>query len=94
MTRRYPATPAARAKVLQYASALTSDRGNAAAVAVNASPLLAWLEAASSPEDMRVRARAMNRHYWDTVLAVPDDDPDRFLAGARTLYAFMTAGGC
>jgi hypothetical protein len=81
-----------RAKVLSFASALTSEKDNAAAVAVNASPLLAWLEAAPGEEDMRVRLRAMSRCHLNTQGAPSDDNPERFLAGARTLYAFMTAG--
>ena len=44
---------------------LTSQKGDAAAVAVNASPLLAWLEAAPGEEDMRVRLRAMRLHHQD-----------------------------
>jgi hypothetical protein len=89
--RGVPVSPQVRARVLRFASALTREPDNAAAVAVNASPLLAWLEAASSPQDMRARLRALSQHHQDTALAVPDDNPDRFLAGARMLYAFMTA---
>jgi len=81
-----------RAKALLFASALTSQRDRAAAVAVNASPLLAWLEAASGEEDMRVRLRALSLYHLNTQCDPPDDNPERFLAEARTLYAFMTAG--
>jgi hypothetical protein len=81
-----------RAKVLTFAAALTSEKDNAAAVAVNASPLLAWLEDASSEDDMYPRLRAMTLHHLNTQCDPPDDNPERFLTEARTLYAFMTAG--
>jgi hypothetical protein len=81
-----------RAKVLEVASGLTSDRDCAAAVAVNASPLLAWLEGAADEDDMRARWRAMFQHHLNTMYEPRDDNPDRFLSQVRTLYAFMTAG--
>ena len=59
-----------RAKV-SFASALTSQKDSAAAVAVNASPLLAWLEAAPGEEDMRVRPRAMRLLHLDRAGADP-----------------------
>ena len=81
-----------RSKVLMVASGLTSDKDRATAVAVNASPLLAWLETAADEDDMRARWRAMHRHHCNTMHEPHDDSPERFLAGAKTLYAFMTAG--
>jgi hypothetical protein len=81
-----------RRRVLEFASALTSDKGSAAAVTVNAGPLLAWLEAASGEHDMYVRLGALARQYRNTLEDPPDDNPERFLAEARTLYAFMAAG--
>jgi hypothetical protein len=81
-----------RAKVLEVASGLTCDRDCAAAVAVNASPLLAWLEGAADEDDMRARWRAMFQHHQNTMYEPRDDNPDRFLSQAKTLYAFMTAG--
>lgn len=84
--------PFSRAKVLKVASAFTSGKDSATAVAVNASPLLAWLEAAADDDDMRLRWRAMHLHHASTLEEPPDDNPERFLSQARTLYAFMTAG--
>jgi hypothetical protein len=81
-----------RSKVLMVASALTSDKDRADAVAVNASPLLAWIEGADDEIDMQVRWRAMFQHHVNTRFEPPDDNPERFLAGAKTLYAFTTAG--
>lgn len=84
-----------RAKVLEVASWLTSGR-DCAAVAVNAGPLLAWLEGAADEDDLRVRGRAMFQHHLWTKYAShepPDDNPVRFLTGVKTLYAFLTADG-
>jgi hypothetical protein len=87
-----PISPLDRAKVLKLAAALTSDKDSAVAVAVNASPLLAWLESAPDEDDLELRWQAMRHQRISTCGEPGDDNPDRFLAEAATLHAFMTAG--
>jgi hypothetical protein len=79
-----------RSYVLSAAAGLTSARSDAAAVLANAGPLLAWVEAADSREDMDIRVRALIKQRG--IDDRDDDDPDRFLAEAVKLYEFMTAG--
>lgn len=87
-----PVPPECRMTVLQAASRLTTDPTNPQAVAINASPILDWLQEAPDDEDLRLRHRALLRHYCNTrVLVEPDDDPHRLLDGARVFYAFLTA---
>jgi hypothetical protein len=84
--------PWLRSQVLKYASSLTSTPGNADAVTANARPLLAWLEAADSDDDMDSRWRAMSQQHVNEYAADPDDNPERFLGEASKLYAFTIAG--
>jgi hypothetical protein len=82
-----------RAEVLRWASALTVDQTNSTAVAINASPLLAWLEAATDDHDLDARVGALRRHHTNRLWDVPpDDDPDRFVREARTFYGFLIEG--
>jgi hypothetical protein len=81
-----------RARALRVASQITSNRRVATAVAINASPLLAWLEASEDQDDLRLRWQAMRQHYLNIFDQRGDDDPERFLGGAQVLYAFLTAG--
>jgi hypothetical protein len=85
--------PKIRDDVLRYAARLTSDKHNPAAVVINASPILAWLEEASDEHDLRARCRALSRQHVDQALAhaEPDDNPERFLVAARAWYAFLSA---
>jgi excisionase family DNA binding protein len=77
---------------LRYTSALTTTTSDPVAVVINASPLVGWLEDAADKADLEVRCMAMCRQHTNRVAVDPDDDPDRVLAEARTLYAFLTAG--
>lgn len=47
--------PSVRARVLGWAANLTTTPGDPAAVAANASPLLQWLEQATSKTDLAAR---------------------------------------
>lgn len=85
--------PTSRTNVLRYASLLTVDKHDPVAVAINATQILAWLEDAHSKEDQQLREQALSRHYANTCMMPPDDDPDRFVLAARRYYAFLTAGG-
>jgi excisionase family DNA binding protein len=84
--------PDVRADVLRYTSALTVNKGDPVAVVVNASPLVGWLEGAADAADLEVRRMALCRQHTNRCGADPDDDPDRFLTEARTIYAFLAAG--
>jgi hypothetical protein len=92
------AGPDERMALLSVAAHFTTCREDAAAVAINAAALLAWAESASSPGDLCLRMEAVERHRTDRSAArnhgadLVMDDPDSFLAGARTLYAFATGG--
>lgn len=83
-----------REDVLIYAKMITTDTADAVAVAVSASPLLAWIEEAATDSDLKDRHRALRRHHAGMLGAhlAPSDDPRPLLAGAKVLYAFITAG--
>ena len=90
-----------RQLVLRFAGRLTTNSGDAVAVAVNAGPLLAWAEDASHAADAETRIRALSQHFANCAFAVTDDavqiaadNPAEFLRGAKILYAFATAWRC
>ena len=89
-----------RQRILRFAGRLTTNSGDAIAVAVNAGPLLAWVEDASDAADAETRIRALSQHSANCAFAVTDDavqiaadNPAEFLRGAKILYAFAMAGG-
>ena len=87
-----------RLTILSVAGHFTTSRENAVDVAINASALLAWVEAATCAKDLQVRMRVLERHRANRSAGAAQgaelvmDDPDEFLQGVRTLYAFATAG--
>jgi hypothetical protein len=84
-----------RAGVLEVAAQLTSDPRDAAAVVMNARPLLAWLEAAAEDddgEDLKARYQALREQWANETRRNADDNPDRFLAEAVKLYEFLASG--
>jgi hypothetical protein len=92
------ATAGARQRewILRAAASFTTRRDDAMAVAINAGPLLAWVEAAADYGDMRSRVRAVTAHQNNRSCLRPGDpgadDPEAFLRGVQTLFAFATAG--
>lgn len=86
-----------RESILLTAANITTWRDDATAVAINASALLSWVEAAPDRDDLAIRIRAMEKHRASRIARriedadIASDDPEEFLRGARTLYAFMTA---
>jgi excisionase family DNA binding protein len=84
--------PDVRADVVRYTSDLTNEESDPVAVVVNASPLVGWLEDAADEADLEIRCMALREQHANCFAVDPDDDPDRFLAQARTIYAFLTAG--
>lgn len=100
----YGVTEDYREDVLRWASSLTINPADPVAVHANALPLLAWLDAADDPADLRARFKALYRHDMNMAQAArvrptdaddprPTDDPDAFVAGAKVLHAFLTTGG-
>lgn len=100
MSAPWPVSPDDRQDILRVAARLTTASGDSSAVVINAGPLLAWVEEATSRTDMRVRLRALVQHSGNCALQRRDeaviscaDNPEVFLRGAKVLYAFATAGG-
>lgn len=89
--------PWERQEILNYAARFTTRTGDPETVTANAAPLAAWVSEASDGDDISTRVRALRQHagnirrYADAPDA-PMDDPEAFLAGARKLYDFATAG--
>jgi hypothetical protein len=91
--------PAIRAEVLRIASVITGGT-DPVAIAINASPIVGWLEAARDEDDLDARLGAMRQHHRNLIAADIDGegppgypaDPAAFLAGARVFHAFIGAG--
>jgi hypothetical protein len=91
-------SPQVRQGILRYASDLTTTRSDPVSVAVNAAPLLAWLEDAADEHDQDLRRGALRQHWANACLGsgrdeAVSDNPDEFLRAARVLYAFTVAAG-
>ena len=75
-------SPRDREDVLRWATRITTLKTDPAAVIINAGPLLAWLEDATSKEDQRLRHAALARCYTNLATMRTDsaaDDTDAFL---------------
>lgn len=89
-----------RQRLLRYAARFTTSAADPVAVAVNAGPLLAWLEDAPRPADAEARLDAMQQQSNSYCRLSPSeladlglaDDPAEFVRRAGVLYAFATAG--
>ncbi|MDA8319672.1 MAG: hypothetical protein M0030_07680 [Actinomycetota bacterium] len=91
--------PQIRADVLRIASVITGG-ADAVAIAINASPIIGWLEAARDEDDLNARVTAMRQHHRNLIAAdIDSDEPPgypgdtgAFLDGARVFHAFIGAG--
>jgi hypothetical protein len=80
-----------RVAMLAQARCFTTDESDAVLLAANAAPLIEWLQAAVSEEDIRARISALSQQSFSA--SRRDDDPQRFLGGAKTLHAFIYPDG-
>jgi hypothetical protein len=79
-----------RQAVLAAASAIVPDPSDAMAVVVSGGPILDFLEAATSEDDLNVRRAALERHHANVFFAAAKGriSPEHFVQGMRTLYIF------
>jgi len=83
-----------RNRVLNFASNLCTTPDNPTAVLIQASPLLAWLEAATTEDDLQARMNALSQTFQNRCKSYrpADDNPDLFVKEAKQYHAFLTAG--
>ena len=81
-----------RRDVLLFASALTVDRSDPAAVTANAIALQEWMEQGNA-DDQRNRNAALQRAHAnrDYSKREPDNRPDLLIREAKAYYTFLTA---
>ena len=81
------ATAQDRDAILAMAARITTDSTDTMAVVANAVPLAEWIEAAIGDTDRGVRMAALRRQESSAIKnpGCWDDNPRRFLDGARTL---------
>lgn len=80
-----------RDHILRYASELTTDKTNPAAVIANARPLIDWaLVANAADQDARCKALSRAHHNRDWGRK-PDDAPALLIAEAEAYYAILKA---
>ncbi|MBO2461616.1 hypothetical protein [Actinomadura violacea] len=85
-------SPTLRGRVLTWAANITDDPADSIAVAVNALPLLEWLQDAVDEDDLRARESALGKRHANLIAASTrgGDDPAEFIRSATVLYAFIT----
>lgn len=83
-----------RTSALRYASALTVDRADPAAVIENCRPLLTWLAQAETRRELGLRFAALQQQHANSSSVDADDDPYRLIAAANELLHGVLETSC
>ena len=83
--------PSDRARLLRYVAGTVPESHNAQTVVENATPIVAWVEAAADDDDLDRRISAIREQRYNLSDLSVEERAPLLLPGAKVLYHFMVA---